>query len=104
MNRRAAFALSFAALLAGACGSTTTSTDTASDVAITAAADPVTAVASTDLNYQWAATATVTLTERAGVGVLLAQVNTKLEQAAGGIVVVSGTPATYKFDVQSPGG
>lgn len=101
-----------AALAVGGCGgsSTTSPTSTATPspsapptITITQSAAPITA--STDPNYQWATSFTVTLTESAGVAVTIRSISAILQQAAGGIVVTppTGLSEVYRYEVKSPG-
>jgi len=103
--------VALAALAVGACGgnSTTSPTTTASPspstapaIALTPSAAPITT--STDPNYQWATSFTVTLVESAGVAVTIRSVSATLQQAAGGIIVTppTGLAEVYRYEVKSP--
>ena len=103
MNRTSTLAAVLAALLVGACGSSPTDSTTASEVTITAVADPVTATPSTDAAYTWAASVPLTITESAGVAFDIAAVNAKIEPASAGIVVVSTEATTFRYQLQAGG-
>jgi len=100
-----------AALAVGACGgsSTTSPTDTTTPspsapptITNTPGAAPITA--STDPNYQWMTSFTVTMVESAGVAVTIRSISATLQQAAGGIIVTppTGLAEVYRYEVKSP--
>ena len=96
--------LSLAALLAAGCGSNNpAATNTADELTFTVSADPVTAVPSPDPAYQYQASLTVTLAETKGIGVTVDGVSGRLDQASGGIVVVTADVPVYRFQARGTG-
>ena len=112
LGRTTRVAAALASMALGACGGSATSptgtpTPTPSPsasptIANTPSAAPV--VASTDPNYQWMSSFTVTMVESAGVAVTIRSVSATLQQAAGGIVVTppTGLAEVYRYEVKSP--
>ncbi len=80
---------------------TTDSTPLPAEIALTASPDPVSAQPSTDPDYQWFARFTVTVTESAGVAGTISSVSAVLNEAAGGIVIVTGEDEETNIRVDS---
>lgn len=109
LGRTTRVAAVLAAMVLGACGDSTTSpTSTATPspsapptITNTPSAAPVTT--STDPNYQWMSSFTVTMVESAGVAVTIRSISATLQQAAGGIVVTppTGLVEVYRYEVKS---
>jgi hypothetical protein len=96
--------LSLAALCTWACGSSSpTSTNTADELTITLSDNPVSAAPSPDPAYQYSATVVLTLAETKGLAVTIDAVNGRLDQASGGIVVVTPTAPVYRFQARGTG-
>jgi hypothetical protein len=110
LGRTTRVAAALTALAVGACGGSTTSptpTTTPSPsapptITNTPSAAPVTE--STDPNYQWMSSFTVTMVESAGVAVTIRSISATLQQAAGGIIVTppTGLVEVYRYEVKSP--
>jgi hypothetical protein len=81
-----------AALGMVACGgedTTTGATGPFMEVALTVTPNPITAAASDDAEFEWMATYTVTLTESGGLGGTISAVGAALNEASGGIEVIT---------------
>jgi len=75
-----------------ACGgedTTTGATGPFMEVALAVTPDPIIATASDDAEFEWMATYTVTLTESGGLGGTISAIGATLNEASGGIEVIT---------------
>lgn len=81
------------------------STTSGATVSHTVSPDPAPATPSSDPNYQWHTSFTVTLTETAGVAATVRSLAADLQQAAGGIVITppTGLDESFRFQVTASG-
>ena len=114
IRRTLVMAVPLGVLALGGCGGgSTPTTPTASPTPSTAPvitftlkpAEGAPSETSTDPGYQYSASFTLTLTETAGVAVLIRSVNANLQQASGGIVVTppAGLSEAFRYQIRSPG-
>jgi hypothetical protein len=109
MRRCMALMAMVAALPLGACGGSTSPSDSATPaptpiVAIVPDPSPAAAGPSSDPGYQWSTSFTLTLTETAGVAVSIRSLSANLQQASGGGAVTppAGLAEAFRFQVRAP--
>jgi ABC-type glycerol-3-phosphate transport system substrate-binding protein len=96
-----ALAVSLLGLALASCGSSLTGSSTYSSVTMAVAPNPSAAVKSTDSNYTWQTTVTVTLTSGNSVGSTISAVSASVAESSGGIAIQGSTAPTYRTVVNS---